>query len=57
MDKNKKGESTVFTLADIKVRSDASFSKDYLFGKYGAIPVINEQDMTEEILEEWIWGD
>jgi predicted ATPase len=57
VDKNKKGESTVFTLADIKVRSDASFSKDYLFGKYGAIPVINEQDMTEEILEEWIWGD
>lgn len=43
VDKNKKGESSIYTLADIKVRSDASFSKDYLFGKYGAIPVIREE--------------
>lgn len=43
IDKNGKGESRLFTLADLKVRSDASFSKDYLNGKYGAIPIIREE--------------
>lgn len=43
VDKNRMGESTIYTLADIKARSDASFSKDYMFGKYGAIPVIREE--------------
>ena len=35
-----KGEPFVYTLADIKIRSDASYAKDYLNGKYGAIPVV-----------------
>lgn len=41
--KNNNGESELFSLydfeiEDIKVRKDASFNKDYLSGKYGAIP-------------------
>jgi len=42
VDLNEYNESRLYTLADIKVRSDASFSKDYLMGKYGAIPLIQE---------------
>lgn len=40
---NEYHESRMYTLADIKVRSDASFSKDYLLGKYGAIPMIRQE--------------
>lgn len=46
VEKNNRGESTVYTLADIKARSDASFSKDYLAGKYGAIPVIHDDEIN-----------
>lgn len=42
VDMNEYHESRLYTLADIKVRSDASFSKDYLLGKYGAIPLLKE---------------
>lgn len=42
VDINEYQESRLYTLADIKVRSDASFSKDYLLGKYGAIPLIKD---------------
>lgn len=45
VEKNKKGESSLYTLADIKIRGDASFAKDYLSGKYGAIPIIEEDDI------------
>jgi hypothetical protein len=41
VEKNNQEESSLFTLSDLKVREDASFSKDYLQGKYGAIQVIN----------------
>lgn len=54
VDKNKKGESSIFTLADIKPRSDASFSKDYMFGKYGAIPIIDEQSLNEVLLDKYV---
>lgn len=43
IDLNEYQESRLYTLADIKVRSDASYSKDYLLGKYGAIPLIQEE--------------
>lgn len=36
-------ESRLYTLADIKVRSDASFSKDYLLGKYGGVPLLRDE--------------
>lgn len=40
--KNTPGESTLSSLIEYKVRNDASFEKDYLHGKYGAIPFIGE---------------
>lgn len=38
-DKNLKGESTLYSLSDLKIREDATFHKDYMQGKYGAIPI------------------
>lgn len=41
VEKDEKGASRVYSLADIKgVRNDASYEKDYLSGRYGAIPSI-----------------
>ncbi len=58
IDKNKRGESSIYTLADIRARSDASFSKDYLYGKYGAIPVIRDyEEEVKEMVGEWTWED
>ena len=47
VDKNLKGESSLYALSDLKVRDDATFNKDYLQGKYGAIPIFDY---------EGIWG-
>jgi hypothetical protein len=44
-------------LADIKARSDASFSKDYMAGKYGAIPVLSDNDIYAETVGEWLCQD
>lgn len=49
VEKNEKGESTLYTLADIKARSDASFAKDYMAGKYGAIPVLTDGAYAETV--------
>lgn len=49
VDKNEKGESEAFALSSKKVREDATFYKDYLQGKYGAIPVFKKEDFK--------WGD
>ncbi len=49
VDKNKMGESTLYALSDLKVREDATFSKDYLQGKYGAIPIFKYDDLFEEV--------
>lgn len=57
VEKNERGESSLYTLADIKARSDASFSKDYMSGKYGAIPVIDENYLNNEMVGEWLWQD
>lgn len=45
IDKNERGESALYALSDLKVREDATFSKDYLQGKYGAIPVFNYDEI------------
>ena len=42
IEKNLYGVSTINSLSDFGVRSDASFSKDYMQGKFGAIPVIRD---------------
>jgi len=45
VDKNEKGESSLYSLADFKnVRSDATFSKHYFNGRFGAIPVFSSDD-------------
>ena len=47
VDKNERGESGLYALSDLKVREDATFNKDYLQGKYGAIPVFNYDDIMD----------
>lgn len=46
IDKNERGESSLYALSDLKVREDATFNKDYLQGKYGAIPIFNYDDVV-----------
>ena len=45
VDKNERGESSLYALSDMKVREDATFNKDYLQGKYGAIPILNYNNL------------
>ncbi|MDF5732678.1 MAG: ATP-binding protein [Rhizonema sp. PD38] len=44
VEKNKSGASNLYSLAEFKVRNDASFESDYIHGKYGAIPFIGDID-------------
>jgi hypothetical protein len=49
VEKNKLEASELYSLSDIKkgkerVRNDASFGKDYLLGRYGAVPEIGDID-------------
>lgn len=37
-----------YKLEDKKIRNDATFNKDYLSGKYGAIPILNSFDISGE---------
>jgi uncharacterized protein len=42
-EKNKLQETVLYSLADFKgVRNDASYEKDYISGKYGAIPFLGD---------------
>lgn len=45
--KDEFGYSELTALSDFKVRSDASFEKDYLAGIYGGIPLIKEFELKE----------
>ena len=47
VDKDENGCSELVALSDYKIRSDASFEKDYLAGVYGGIPLLKEFDMKE----------
>ena len=41
VEKNKSAETELYSLADFKgIRNDASYEKDYIKGKYGAIPFL-----------------
>ncbi len=42
--KNSFGATELFSLAEYKVRSTSPFEKDYLFGKYGATPIIGDME-------------
>ena len=42
-EKNKQGETQCYSLADFNnIRNDASYEKDYIKGKYGAIPFLGD---------------
>jgi uncharacterized protein len=41
-EKDKMGFSSLYSLAEYKIRNDASFEKDYIKGKYGAIPFLGD---------------
>ena len=54
VEKDKDGVSSLYSLADFvdesgaKIRKDESFAKNYLIGKYGAIPSLKVIDMFKE---------
>ena len=41
-EKNRYGATDLYSLAEYKIRNDASFESDYIKGKYGAIPYIGD---------------
>ena len=46
--KNENGESSLYSLAEFKVRNDkSSFKKDYLSGVYGGIPILKDFSFKE----------
>lgn len=44
-EKNRYGATSLYSLAEFKIRNDASFGSDYIKGKYGAIPFIGSLDI------------
>lgn len=49
-EKNKLSQTVVYSLADFKgVRNDASYEKDYINGKYGAIPFLGNFEKLFEL--------
>ena len=46
--KNTYGESSLYSLAEFKVRNDQSFEKEYLGGVYGGIPELKDFSFLEE---------
>lgn len=47
-EKDKYGASYLTSLVEYKVRNDASFEKDYMMGKYGAIPILGYLENSVE---------
>lgn len=43
-EKDKYGSAKLYSLSDIKVRSNDKFEENYILGKYGAIPYLNRYD-------------
>lgn len=46
-EKNRYGATDLYSLAEYKIRNDASFKNDYIKGKYGAIPYIDLTDLID----------
>jgi len=46
VEKDKRGATDLYSLAEFKVRNDASFEENYLEGRYGAIPFIRSQPIV-----------
>lgn len=49
VEKTQKGVSTLYSLAEIQTRNDANYEKDYLKGRYGAIPFLNTSIIEEHL--------
>ena len=53
-EKSEKGISSLYSLVEyklednVKVRNDATYYKDYMMGRYGAIPLLKEFNIMEE---------
>jgi uncharacterized protein len=47
-EKDKYGATALYSLAESKVRNDASYGSDYIKGKYGAIPYIQGSESLIE---------
>lgn len=48
-EKDRLGSTHLYSLVEYKIRNDASFEKDYIRGKYGAIPFIGDlSDFLDE---------
>ena len=43
-EKNRYGATDLYSLAEYKVRNDASFESDYIKGRYGAVPYVGNLD-------------
>lgn len=50
IEKDQQSSSHLYSLAEIKVRNDASFESDYIEGRYGAIPYLG--DIQQITLDE-----
>ena len=54
MEKDNRGISTLYSFADFvdtdgfRIRKDESYEKNYLIGKYGAIPALKSIDILKE---------
>ena len=54
VEKDERGVSTLYSLADFvdeagsRIRKDESYEKNYLLGKYGAIPTLKSIDIFKE---------
>ena len=47
-EKNRYGATDLYSLAEFKIRNDASFQKSYLQGKFGSIPFVDQLSLNEE---------
>jgi len=50
VEKDQQGASFLYSLAEFKVRNDATYEKDYIQGRYGAIPFLGR--MRHQLLEQ-----
>ena len=48
-EKNRYGATDLYSLIEYKVRNDATFQKDYLEGRYGAVPFIGNVKAVQEL--------
>ena len=51
-EKDKYGSTDLYSLVEYKVRNDASYEKNYIAGKYGAIPFIGSLHLQGSFIDE-----